>query len=55
MTRLSDEFEMKLTFKELSECLTIKELAILIESKKKMMELVSDIEINNNDDNYLEI
>lgn len=55
MTRLSDEFEMKLTFKELSECLTIKELAVLIESKKKMLELVSDIEIKNNADNYLEI
>jgi phthiocerol/phenolphthiocerol synthesis type-I polyketide synthase E len=56
MARLSDEFEMKLTFKELSECLTIKELATLVESRKQMMELVSDIEIdNNNEDNYLEI
>lgn len=56
MSRLSDEFEMKLTFKELSECVTIKELASLVDSKKKMMELVSDIEFdNNNKDNYLEI
>jgi nickel-dependent lactate racemase len=56
MTRLSDEFEMKLTFKELSECVTIKELASLVNSKKKMMELVSDMETdNNNEDNYLEI
>ena len=55
MTRLSDEFDMKLSFRELSECLTIKELTSLVESKKKLMELVSDIEIDNNDDNYLEI
>ncbi|WP_298734503.1 type I polyketide synthase [uncultured Chitinophaga sp.] len=56
MTRLSDEFDMPLSFKELSECLTIQELAALVESKKKMMELVGNIAIeNSNADNYLEL
>jgi len=56
MTRLSDEFDMELSFKELSECLNIQELAALVESKRRMMELVGDIEIeNNNDDNYMEL
>lgn len=56
MTRLSDEFDMQLSFKELSDCLTIRELAVLIESKRRIMELVGDIASgNNNHDNYLEL
>lgn len=56
MTRLSDEFDMKLSFRELSECLTIKELAALVESKKRITELVENIELeNNNHNNYLEL
>lgn len=56
MSRLSDEFELQLTFRELSECLTIRELGALVESKKRIMELVEDIEIDNdNRDSYLEL
>lgn len=56
MSRLSDEFDLQLSFGELSECLTIKELAALVESKKRIMELVVNIEAgDNNHDNYLEL
>lgn len=56
MSRLSDEFDVQLSFGELSECLTIKELAVLVESKKRIMELVMNIEAgDNNHDNYLEL
>lgn len=54
MSRLSDEFELQLTFRELSECLTIRELGALVESKRRIMELVEHIEIDNND-SYLEL
>lgn len=49
LTRLSDEFEITLSFKELSENPSIKELASLVESKKKALSLVEVIEIDNND------
>ncbi|WP_343675058.1 beta-ketoacyl synthase N-terminal-like domain-containing protein [Chitinophaga sp.] len=51
MTRLSDEFELELTFKELSECLTIRDLAALVESRQRIMNLVEE----GNNDNYLEL
>ncbi|WP_378186679.1 beta-ketoacyl synthase N-terminal-like domain-containing protein [Aquimarina sp. W85] len=53
MTQLSDEFEIELSFRELSECLTIKELAGLVKSKKEILELVESIEIENDD--YIEL
>ncbi len=49
LTQLSDEFEVVLSFKELSESQSIKELAILVESKKKALDLVGVMEIDNND------
>lgn len=52
MTRLSDAFELELTFKELSECLTIKDLAVHIESRQRIMDLV---DIDSNNDNFLEL
>jgi len=56
MARLSDEFNTKLSFRELSECLTIKELAALIESRRRVMELVAHVEsADNNHDNFIEI
>jgi phthiocerol/phenolphthiocerol synthesis type-I polyketide synthase E len=55
LTQLSDEFEVTLSFKELSECQSIKELAILVESKKNALELVSVMEIGNNDNNCIEL
>jgi phthiocerol/phenolphthiocerol synthesis type-I polyketide synthase E len=56
MASLSDEFNTKLSFRELSECLTIKELAALIDSRKRVMELVSQVgAADNNHDNYIEI
>lgn len=56
MARLSDEFNTKVSFRELSECLTIKELAALIDSRKRVMELVAHVEAgDSNHDNYIEI
>lgn len=49
LTRLSDEFGIALSFKELSESPSIKELAGLIESKKKALGLLEVMEIDNND------
>jgi hypothetical protein len=39
----------------LSECVSIKELAVLIESKIKINELVESIEMDNDDKNYIEL
>jgi acyl transferase domain-containing protein/acyl carrier protein len=55
LTQLSDEFEISLVFRELSECVSIKELAVLIESKIKINELVESIEMDNDDKNYIEL
>ncbi len=57
LTQLSDEFEIGLQFKELSECVSIKELAVLIESKMKIRALVESIEIEDNtvDNNFIEL
>jgi len=56
MTQLSDEFNISLSFKELSECLTIKELAVLVESKIKIQELVEEVEFEDtNDENFIEL
>ena len=55
LTQLSDEFEITLLFKELSKSVTIKELAVLIESKVNINELVGSIEMSDNDENYLEL
>lgn len=52
MTRLSDAFELELTFKELSECLTIKDLAVHIESRQRILDLV---DIDSHNDNFLEL
>jgi phthiocerol/phenolphthiocerol synthesis type-I polyketide synthase E len=57
LTQLSDEFEITLVFRELSECVSIKELAVLIDSKNTINELVESIEIENNtiDNNFIEL
>lgn len=57
LTQLSDEFEITLVFRELSECVSIKELAVLIDSKNAINELVESIEIENNtiDNNFIEL
>ncbi|TCK55871.1 acyl transferase domain-containing protein [Flavobacterium sp. 90] len=55
LSLLSDKFEITLSFRELSECQTIKELAVLIDSKKEILELVETIEMDNNNDNYIEL
>jgi Polyketide synthase modules and related proteins len=54
LTQLSDRFEIFLSFKELSENPTIKELATLIESKINILQLVEDIELDN-DENFIEL
>ncbi|MFA0960208.1 beta-ketoacyl synthase N-terminal-like domain-containing protein [Roseivirga sp. BDSF3-8] len=57
MTQLSDEFEVELTLKELSETLNIKELATLITSKKNADNLVDMIAGSEYDDeeDYIEL
>lgn len=56
MTQLSDNFNIELTFKELSDSLTIKELASLINSKLEILELVGAMEFeNDNDENFIEL
>lgn len=55
LTQLSDEFEISLLFKELSESVTIKELATLIESKLNINDLLESIEMGDNEENYLEL
>ncbi|QSW88367.1 acyltransferase domain-containing protein [Flavobacterium endoglycinae] len=56
LNQLSDEFEITLSFRELSECATIKGLASFIESKKRTLELLDIVEIESeNNNNYIEI
>jgi phthiocerol/phenolphthiocerol synthesis type-I polyketide synthase E len=55
LTQLSDEFEITIVFKDLSEFVSISELATLIESKIKISELVDSIEIDSDDKNFIEL
>lgn len=57
LTQLSDELEITLQYRELSECVSIKELAILIDSKLRINELVNSVEVDSNstDENYIEL
>ncbi|MBS7256340.1 type I polyketide synthase [Flavobacterium branchiicola] len=56
LSQLSDEFEITLSFRDLSECASIKELAAFIESKKRTLDLVEVIDIESDiNNNYIEI
>lgn len=56
LSQLSDEFEITLSFRDLSEYASIKELAAFIESKKRTLDLIEVIEIESDiNNNYIEI
>lgn len=56
LSQLSDEFEITLSFKDLSEYASIKELSAFIESKKRTLDLIEVIEIESDiNNNYIEI
>ena len=56
LSQLSDEFEIKLSFRDLSEYASVKELAAFIESKKRTLDLIEVIEIESDtNNNYIEI
>ncbi|OXA89989.1 type I polyketide synthase [Flavobacterium hercynium] len=57
LTQLSDRFEINLLFRELSECISIKELAVLVDSKVTIKDLVGSVEVENDTigNNYIEL
>ncbi|MEP6930240.1 MAG: acyltransferase domain-containing protein, partial [Flavobacterium sp.] len=56
LTQLSDEFEITLSFRDLSEYASVKELAAFIESKKRTLDLIEVIEVESDiNNNYIEI